>query len=66
MLVDLRTDEEGIVAMILYPGEMKKAQAELDRVVGGDRLPEWEDAETLPFIQALIKEVMRYVALVHV
>ena len=52
--------------MVLYPGEMKKAQEELDRVVGGERLPEWEDAEALPFVQALIKEVMRYVVLVFV
>ncbi|PYI04566.1 cytochrome P450 [Aspergillus sclerotiicarbonarius CBS 121057] len=36
-----------------------KAQAELDRVVGRDRLPTIEDQKNLPFCRAIIKEVER-------
>ena len=38
-----------------------KAQAELDRVVGG-RFPGFGDAEDLPYVSALVKEVLRSVA----
>jgi cytochrome P450 len=36
-----------------------KAQEELDRVVGGERYPSWEDEEKLPYIRAIIKELLR-------
>lgn len=47
--------------MLHYPQTMKKAQEELDKVVGRDRLPEYDDTGSLPYLQALIKETMRYV-----
>ena len=37
-----------------------KAQAEIDYVVGKDRLPEFGDRERLPYIEAIYREVMRY------
>jgi len=37
-----------------------KAQDELDRVVGRERLPDFSDQEDLPYISALIKEVLRW------
>ena len=46
--------------MALYPEVQKKAQAEIDAVVGPDRLPEIEDRPSLPYINALIKELMRW------
>ena len=46
--------------MVLHPDEQKKAQAELDRVVGTDRLPEFSDEDSLPYICALIKELLRW------
>ncbi|KAG6856319.1 hypothetical protein H0H87_005599 [Tephrocybe sp. NHM501043] len=46
--------------MIHFPEAMKKAQGELDRVVGVDRMPEFEDMENLPYTNALIKETMRW------
>jgi cytochrome P450 len=46
--------------MILYPEVMKKAQAEIDAVVGNDRLPTFADREHLPYINALAKEVLRW------
>lgn len=39
---------------------MRKAQEELDRVVGNERLPEPSDKENLPYISALMKEVLRW------
>ncbi|KAG6840197.1 hypothetical protein C0991_008279 [Blastosporella zonata] len=49
-----------VLAMIHFPEAMVKAQTELDRVVGGDRMPEFDDMENLPYINALIKETMRW------
>jgi cytochrome P450 len=46
--------------MVLFSEVQKKAQEELDRVVGEDRLPAWEDEENLPYVRGLIKEVLRW------
>lgn len=46
--------------MILYPEVMKKAQEELDQVVGRNRLPEYSDRASLPYINAVLKEVFRW------
>ncbi len=46
--------------MVLYPDVQRKAQAELDRVVGRDRLPNFNDRESLPYIEAVIKEALRW------
>lgn len=51
-----------ILAMTLYPECLKKAQEEIGRVVGSDRLPEFEDRESLPYLECIIKEVYRYIA----
>ena len=48
-----------VQAMILFPEVQKKAQEELDRVCG-DRMPTKEDAESLPYILACIKETCRW------
>ncbi|TFY79498.1 hypothetical protein EWM64_g4513 [Hericium alpestre] len=48
------------VAMVHFPEAMCKAQAELDTVVGQDRMPEFQDAENLPYVRALINEVLRW------
>jgi hypothetical protein len=42
-----------------YPEVQKKAQAELDAVVGRDRLPTIDDEKDLPYCHAIIKEVER-------
>ena len=46
--------------MALNPDVQRKAQAELDRVVGNDRLPNFNDRERLPYIDALVKETLRW------
>ncbi|KAF9463393.1 cytochrome P450 [Collybia nuda] len=49
-----------LLAMVLNPDVMRKAQAEIDEVVGRDRLPTFRDFDTLPYIQAMVKEVLRW------
>jgi cytochrome P450 len=46
--------------MLLYPGVQKKAQDELDSVIGRERLPTFEDRPMLPFIDAVCKETLRW------
>ncbi|RPD77557.1 cytochrome P450 [Lentinus tigrinus ALCF2SS1-7] len=48
------------VAMSLYPDVQKLAQAELDGVVGRSRMPEPEDRDRLPYVDALVKETLRW------
>ena len=46
--------------MELYPDVQKKAQQEIDRVTGGNRLPTLDDYDSLPYMRALVKEVIRW------
>jgi len=46
--------------MILHPDIQDKARAELDKVVGTRRLPTFQDRPNLPYIEALIKELLRW------
>ena len=48
------------LAMAMHPEAQKKAQEELDRVIGSERLPEFEDRSSLPYLSALLKEVLRW------
>lgn len=50
--------------MILYPEVAKRARTELDEVVGIDRLPTFEDRSSLPYTNALVKEVFRWYTVV--
>lgn len=46
--------------MTLYPRVMKKAQAELDAIVGTTRLPTFADRPSLPYMEALFTELLRW------
>ncbi|KAG1878399.1 cytochrome P450 [Suillus tomentosus] len=48
------------LAMTLFPDVQKKAQAEIDAVVGPYRLPSFADRASLPYVEALTKEVLRW------
>ena len=48
------------MAMVLFPEAQRMAQAEIDRVIGPDRLPSLADRENLPYVDALVKEVFRF------
>lgn len=49
-----------ILAMCVFPEAQQKAQEEIDRVVGPDRMPEWSDESSLPYVSALVSEVLRW------
>ncbi|KAL0945491.1 hypothetical protein HGRIS_000977 [Hohenbuehelia grisea] len=49
-----------LLAMTLHPEHQRRAQAEIDEVVGEDRLPEFEDRKSLPFVECLVQEVLRW------
>jgi hypothetical protein len=51
-----------ILALACFPKVQRKAQGEMERVVGQDRSPTWDDIDqgTLPYLTALIKEVLRW------
>lgn len=44
---------------MLYPDVQAKAQQEIDAVVGSDRMPTWDDWNSLPYTRALMKETFR-------
>ncbi|KAF8495590.1 cytochrome P450 [Gautieria morchelliformis] len=46
--------------MILYPNVQCKAQCELDEVIGADRLPTFEDHDSLPYMNSICKEIQRW------
>ncbi|KAF8152982.1 cytochrome P450 [Crassisporium funariophilum] len=48
------------LAMLLYPEATRKAQAEIDAVVGADRLPGFADKDNLPYTNAFALEVLRW------
>lgn len=48
------------LAMALFPEVQLKAQRELDTVIGSHQLPGFKDRENLPYINALVKEVLRW------
>lgn len=49
-----------MLAMLLHPDAQQKAQAELDTVIGNGRLPTCTDRDSLPYVNALVLEIMRW------
>ncbi|RBR18975.1 hypothetical protein FVER53590_10070 [Fusarium verticillioides] len=50
-----------VLAMLLFPEVQRKAQQEIDSVVGTERLPQFEDRDNLPYVDALTKESLRWI-----
>lgn len=46
--------------MAVHPEIQKKAQKEIDQLLGGERLPTLSDQDNLPYISAMIKEIYRF------
>lgn len=46
--------------MLVYPEVQRKAQEEIDRVVGTQRLPTLEDRSNLLYVDAVITEALRW------
>jgi cytochrome P450 len=49
-----------ILACLIWPETQEKVQAEVDKVVGPNRLPTIEDYDNLPYVRACIKESIRW------
>ena len=50
-----------ILAAVVHPQAFYKARAEIDRVCGaGERLPNFDDEPSLPYVSAFIKELLRW------
>ncbi|KAF7332878.1 Cytochrome P450 [Mycena venus] len=52
------------LAAAKYPEVQSKAQAEIDAAIGQNRLPTFEDRKSLPYIEAICKELMRWLPVV--
>lgn len=48
-----------VLAMVLHPEVQIRAQQEIDRVCQG-RLPDFDDYDDLPYVHAMVKEVLRW------
>ena len=48
--------------MILHPEVVVKAQQEIDAVIGSDRLPNFGDRASLPYIESIMSECLRWAA----
>lgn len=48
------------LAMVENPQIWCRAQLEIDAVVGMDRLPEFEDRPSLPYVEAIVRETLRW------
>ncbi|PCH39553.1 cytochrome P450 [Wolfiporia cocos MD-104 SS10] len=49
-----------LLAMVLNPDVYAKAQAEMDRVIGSKRLPDFDDRKSLPYLECVLKETHRW------
>ena len=49
-----------MLAMVLFPEVKKKAQAEVDSIVGSQRLPTFADKEEMPYVFAVMNETLRW------
>ncbi|KAJ7146919.1 cytochrome P450 [Mycena epipterygia] len=48
------------LAMLANPDAQEKAQIEIDTVIGPGQLPNFNDEQSLPYVSALVKEVLRW------
>ncbi|KAF8554439.1 cytochrome P450 [Imleria badia] len=49
-----------VLAMVLHPDVQRRAQAEIQAVVGSERLPDFSDRPNLPYIEAVLRETLRW------
>lgn len=45
--------------MVAHPEIQQKAQAEIDSVLHGQRLPSYEDRKELKYLESIMREVLR-------
>ncbi|KAF8219321.1 cytochrome P450 [Tricholoma matsutake] len=49
-----------VLGLVTHPEVLKKAQAEIDAMVGLNQLPDFDDFDCLPYITAITKETLRW------
>lgn len=49
-----------VLGLMTHPEVLKKAQQDIDAVIGLGQLPGFEDEESLPYITAIVKETLRW------
>jgi cytochrome P450 len=49
-----------VLGMLANPEAQRKAQAEIDSVVGAGQLPDFTDEAALPYVSAIVKEALRW------
>lgn len=49
-----------VLAMVKYPDVFARLQRELDTVLGQYHLPSFDDQDSLPYLTAVVKEVLRW------
>lgn len=54
------TLETFVLAMVLYPQVQAKAQKEIDMKTGGVRNPDFGDWESIPIIERIVSETLRF------
>ncbi|KAJ7493604.1 cytochrome P450 [Mycena latifolia] len=50
-----------LFAMLAFPDAQRRAQDELDAVIGRERMPTLADYDSLPYVRALVRETMRWI-----
>lgn len=53
-----------LMAMMLYPDVQARARAGIDQVVMHDKMPSIDDGSSLPYLDAVLYEVLRWSRLV--
>lgn len=46
--------------MMASPGVQEKAQAQIDAIIGRTRLPTTNDRPSLPYVDAIFREILRF------
>ncbi|KAJ8699282.1 hypothetical protein PTI98_002413 [Pleurotus ostreatus] len=52
--------ETFLLALLHYPEVQKKGQEEIDRLVGSDQLPTFDDYDALPYVGCVTQEILRW------
>jgi cytochrome P450 len=52
------------IAMVMNPRVQERVQEELDRVVGRERFPEFADKDNLPYLEAVMRECLRWLPVI--
>jgi cytochrome P450 len=49
------------LAMVLHPECQVRAQEEIKAIIGSERLPIFEDRSSLPYVESILQETLRFV-----